>query len=72
MSGISKYKYQSSKFDSEDELKRLNIKRLIHLQDLQLKTLLNCISESIIDKNDLFNITQELIITNKVLIQKYE
>ena len=37
MSGISKYKYQSSKFDSEDELKRLNIKRLIHLQDLQLK-----------------------------------
>ena len=67
MSGISKYKYQNSKFDTEDELMKLELIRLIHLQKIQLENLNNCINEIIIDRNDLHNILQETIITNKVL-----
>lgn len=67
MSGISKYKYQNSKFDTEDELMKLELIRLVHLQKIQLENINNCINEIIIDKNDLHNILQETIITNKVL-----
>lgn len=67
MSGISKYKYQNSKFDTEDELMKLELIRLVHLQKIQLENINNCINEIIIDKNDLHNILQEIIITNKVL-----
>ena len=67
MSGISKYKYQNSKFDTEDELMKLELIRLVLLQKIQLENINNCINEIIIDKNDLQNILQEIIITNKVL-----
>lgn len=67
MSGISKYKYQNSKFDTENELMKLELIRLVHLQKIQLENINNCINEIIIDKNDLHNILQETIITNKVL-----
>lgn len=67
MSGISKYKYQNSKFDTEDELMKLELIRLVHLQKIQLENINNCINEIIINKNDLHNILQEIIITNKVL-----
>lgn len=67
MSGISKYKYQNSKFDTEDELMKLELIRLVHLQKIQLENINNCINEIIIDKNDLHNILHEIIITNKVL-----
>lgn len=67
MSGISKYKYQNSKFDTEDELMKLELIRLVHLQKIQLENINNCINEIIIDRNDLHNILQETIITNKVL-----
>lgn len=67
MSGISKYRYQNSKFDTEDELMKLELIRLVHLQKIQLENINNCINEIIIDRNDLHNILQETIITNKVL-----
>ena len=53
MSGISKYKYQNSKFDTEDELMKLELIRLVLLQKIQLENINNCINEIIIDKNDL-------------------
>ena len=46
MSGISKYKYQNSKFDTEDELMKLELIRLVHLQKIQLENINNCINDS--------------------------
>ena len=57
----------NSKFDTEDELMKLELIRLVLLQKIQLENINNCINEIIIDKNDLQNILQEIIITNKVL-----
>ena len=51
----------------DNGLKELDLKRLIHLQKIQLENITNCINEIIIDKNDLHNLLQEVIITNKVM-----
>lgn len=72
MSLISNYNYdyKKLKFDSYNDLHELTFDRLINLENNLLKNLSLGINKSIIEKNDLYNIIQELIMCNKVLVQK--
>lgn len=72
MCGVSTYKYKESNFDSYKDLIELEFNRLLYLQNMQLKRMINCISENIIDKNNAFNIMQEILMTNKALTIKYK
>ena len=73
MPGVVKNYYKKEKSTlNVQELKFIKCSRLIRLQDLQLSNLSNMMYESIINKNDIFNIIQEMSITNKVLLEKLE